>query len=539
MPRKHTKPKYGGRGRNWHPDFETYMGAIAHHPAYRGMPDAFPEPDRIQWEAPSNRLSGRFKDTHHKRRRWWEAKATEIGIEPGSHNWISRTAKAIHPFQRKPCKICGRILELRYVYPRQLLLSRIRRAPFYEANFEFPPLERISDLVRRLFEAYGKSALTALPAILRTSAIRPPNFTSIDHAIKWIEQDYVPREPALLSPGAMSNAPDRFDGFHSDNLCCRSTADKGRHRSNLVGYVTDRRVFEYWTSGDWIAADRMMGLLRSPAFESQQCRNGHPGPCSADHIGPISLGFVHRPCFQALCRACNSGKNNRMTYSDVELLRKHEKLEPVISWHSKSLWDGRKASVTNGETALRLSKLLRDNRHILMAALQRIAEAGHYRFLATLLELHYADYDVDFVNVRVVDHVVTYDKIKRTPRRTLYAAEQKARRCRVAFRALLTYFEKDNRSTFDFKSEVAEQHLQECLLHLRTLGRSILDEEIRNAAECEDPKEADTLFLPLVPQLEPDRAHLFAKAMAALQAYMDETGRGMSELWESDRYVRA
>ncbi|WP_250551869.1 hypothetical protein, partial [Escherichia coli] len=28
-------------------------------------------------------------------------------------------------------------------------------------------------------------------------------------------------------------------------------------------YVTDRRVFEYWVDGDWVAADRLMGQVRT------------------------------------------------------------------------------------------------------------------------------------------------------------------------------------------------------------------------------------------------------------------------------------
>ncbi|HFL9475791.1 TPA: Alw26I/Eco31I/Esp3I family type II restriction endonuclease, partial [Escherichia coli] len=61
----------------------------------------------------------------------------------------------------------------------------------------------------------------------------------------------------------MANPPDRFDGFHSFNRCCRSIADKGRTKENLKSYVTDRRVFEYWVDGDWVAADRLMGQVRT------------------------------------------------------------------------------------------------------------------------------------------------------------------------------------------------------------------------------------------------------------------------------------
>lgn len=206
------------------------------------------------------------------------------------------------------------------------------------------------DLVARLFAEYGDAALDAMPTLFTTPQVALPNPLpkGLSGWSKWVDRVFVPSEPrGILSPGAMSNPPDRFDGFHCDNLCCRGTADKGRHKKNLQTYVTDRRVFEYWTSGDWVAADRLMGQLRS-GFPGEQCRHGHPGPCAIDHIGPISLGFTHRPRFQLLCGPCNSAKNNRMYRSDVELLKADERAgEEVVSWHSAALWNA-----SNGGTAL-------------------------------------------------------------------------------------------------------------------------------------------------------------------------------------------
>ena len=49
---------------------------------------------------------------------------------------------------------------------------------------------------------------------------------------------------SLLSPGVMSNAPDRLDGFHSYNKCCRAKEDKGRSKENLNKYGEDRRAYE-------------------------------------------------------------------------------------------------------------------------------------------------------------------------------------------------------------------------------------------------------------------------------------------------------
>jgi hypothetical protein len=72
--------------------------------AYAGMPDVYYDDDRIQWEAPSNRKTGAFKQTHARRKAWWLRKAREVGIDPESSQWISRVAKQIHPTKEKPCK---------------------------------------------------------------------------------------------------------------------------------------------------------------------------------------------------------------------------------------------------------------------------------------------------------------------------------------------------------------------------------------------------------------------------------------------------
>ena len=533
---------YGGRGRPWSPAFIEYMGFIANHPAYRGMPDAFVDEGRIQWEAPSNRKSGRYKDTHAKRREWWREKAKSVGIDPAvTSRWISRTAKALHPTGEKPCKICGRVLSVRYVHPQARLLTRLRGIPYIGGSYQFHPLEPISSLVRRLVADFGDGVLDELPTILGTSSIKPPELgRDLGAWLRWIESDYVPSEPSLLSPGAMSNAPDRFDGFHSDNLCCRGTADKGRHRSNLATYVTDRRVFEYWTEGEWIAADRMAGQVRD-LLAMERCRNGHAGPCSLDHIGPLSLGFTHRPVYQLLCRACNSAKNNRMTFWDVLHLREAESIgEKVISWHSRRVWDLRKGSVCDDETALRLSKLLRDVRHTLMYVLNEIAAAGHFAFLAGFLELGCADYDVEFVGVRVDGHVTRYAELTRLPRETKYADEQKARRCRVAFKELLGYFTKENRNAFVVSTEAPQHALSQALAALKE-AKSVtrdLDQGIEEAARGRDAQLADEHFRPIVRRLKTVSSPHLEEARRHLQSCMDAVGEELSQMWDDERYVR-
>jgi Alw26I/Eco31I/Esp3I family type II restriction endonuclease len=533
--------QYGSKGQVWHPEFIRYMEFIANHETYAGMPDAFTEGKKIQWEAPSNRGSGKYKDTHQKRREWWRIKALSVGIDPESTKWISRTARQIHPTLKKPCKRCGRVMELRYVYPSNTLLQRLKKVGYVDESFPIEPFERIADLVTRLVEVLGDSVFSNLPDILRTSEISPPSLEpNLESWLDWIEKEYIPQEPSILSPGAMSNAPDRFDGFHSFNQCCRSTADKGRSQSNLKAYTTDRRVFEYWTEGNWIAADRLMGQIRAN-FSNELCFNGHSGPCSADHIGPLSLGFTHRPEFQLLCKSCNSAKNNRMSQREVVYLKEVEaKGESVISWHSKALWDFSKEKVSDDEKALRLSKLLRDNRHTLMSILQKIADAGDFTFLATFLELEYAEHKVEFVNLRVENHITKFDQITDSPRETKYVDEQKARRCRVAFESLQDYFRKESRNTYVITTEQIESEIASVLDILKTSSSEIksLDTKISELLSGISQDSLEEGFPAIVKSIPKDEPENFSHAKDKMVEIMQLVAVELSKQWNSSRYVR-
>ena len=519
-------------------------GSIVEHPSYRGMPDLYNDKGEIQWEAPSNRKGGKFKDTNRKRRDWWRTKAIEIGIDPKSSKWISRVAKTIHPTKQKPCKRCGRVLEIRYAYPSATLLRRIKRLKYVDESFPIDRLEHVTDLVSRLVDRFGTQVFNDLPKLLKTSSMKPPQLEPrLDAWLHWLTEEYIPSEPSTLSPGAMSNAPDRLDGFHSFNLCCRSKADKGRSKENLQSYTTDRRVFEYWVEGDWVAANEMMGLIRTNSvLRAEDCAHGHPGPCSADHIGPISLGFTHRPQFRLLCKACNSAKNNRMSHSDVELLRQaEEEGEKVVSWYADRLWDLRKVSVTDEETALRLSKLLRDNRHTVMMILEQTARAGHLTFLSTFLGLEYADFEVEFTNVRAENHVTRFDSIEHTAR-TAYTAEQKARRLRIAFDALWDYVNKENRNALFITNPEIEKKVREALCNLDQSPEEIdrLDDELE-ALLSSDAAWQDDRARELVGRIpsRTEEPRVFAAARQRIVEAMGLVAQRLSDLWADERYVRA
>lgn len=110
--------------------FLQYEEEIANHPAYAGMPDLRHSDGTIQWETPSNRGAGVFQFSHDRRYQWWMKKAAETGIRTEEDQWISKTAKAIHPTKLHPCKVCGRVMDIRYCYLSTNFMKRVQKLPF-------------------------------------------------------------------------------------------------------------------------------------------------------------------------------------------------------------------------------------------------------------------------------------------------------------------------------------------------------------------------------------------------------------------------
>lgn len=447
------------------PTFSKYKEFIASHPAYRGMPDLRYPDGRIQWEAPSNRKSGEFKDSHDKRLQWWKNKAAEVGISTTEDKWISKVAKKIHPTGIRPCPVCGKELEIRYAYLSKRFIKRVQLLDFYNNDIEMTEVTHILDFVTEFISEYKECATHALPILLNCKETPDiPKLSTLSEWLEWIDKNYIPLEPSMLGPGSMSNAPDRLDGFHY-NRCCRKKTDKGRSDANLASYSKDRRAFENWSDGNWITANMLMGYIKSnPELRREPCANygdthEHPLPCDADHIGPISLGFCHRPEFQLLCSSCNSAKNNRLYFSDVKHLIAAESAgETVTTWYATPVWNLCKNKVTDAETALRLYRIMRDNRNIALILLSEFMTSGECLFLLSLLNLQYADYQYQIVpnSQRINNHIVTvnftYEKSS-----LRYVVIQKRRKIRIAFEALSDYAAKDNRNGFVYSTSAIEQ----------------------------------------------------------------------------------
>ena len=252
---------------------------------------------------------------------------------------------------------------------------------------------------------------------------------------KEMSLDYIyPNKRGGFSPGAMSNAPDRFEGYHTYNLCCRSVQDTGRHKDNLNRYGEDRRAYENWADGDWKAASWLMKVF-----------NKHK--VSPDHIGPISLGFSHNPQFNPLTPAKNSAKNNRMTFADVKKLIELEKSgASVISWHSKYIWDILKNKIKTDSDALKLSKIMRRNMHQILLILSEISKQGYSKFLVTnFLHPEYAFYSVAFKDFD--PKTGFYKEMIKTPGNKKQYANNAKRYVRISLESLKAYQKVKNRNT--------------------------------------------------------------------------------------------
>jgi Alw26I/Eco31I/Esp3I family type II restriction endonuclease len=531
---------YGSKGQNWSEEFVKYMKSIVTHPAYAKMPDAVKDDGKIQWEAPSNRSGGKYQYTHQKRRVWWQNKAKEIGVDTNADKWISRTAKTIHPTGEKPCKRCGHVLRLAYVYPQKNLVKRLKNK--FGDDFEVSPIEPIDEIIQIAVDVFGDNAIDDFAKLLSAKYLKVPEFgNDLEAFLAWIEDEYVPSEPSLLSPGAMSNAPDRFDGFHSFNRCCRGTADKGRTAANLRTYSTDRRVFEYWSEGDWVAADRLMGLVRT-SLSGEPNADGGDGLPTADHIGPLSLGFCHRPEFRLLSKEANSAKNNRMTLQDVEdLINAEQSGKNVVSWYAKPLWDLRKGDVDDEEKALRLSKVLRDNQRNAMALLSLLYDHEFFSLLVYLLELEYADFKIGFENLRAENFITTFDSISKERRNTKYSLEQKARRIRIGMEALRSFREKENRHLFLVDEKVMEEAMDEIHSLLKEEGAELLqlNDRIKDVIQPESGVILEVELRKLVADLPTGRVDVLDKCKSILFSKMEAISESISDMWNDDRYVRA
>lgn len=540
------------------PAFVKYEKFIVANPAYAGMPDVYGADGGIQWEAPSNRGKGQFQFTHDRRLAWWKSKAKKLGISTDEKAWISKVAKRIHPTKKKPCAVCGRIMDIRYCYLNYGFISALEKKLSYisHEDIEYNECTSIFDFIVNFADIYGEEQLSDLAAVLKCKAVKNVPIEELGSDVTkwlgWIEKEYIPKEPSRLSPGSMSNAPDRFDGFHTYNRCCRTTQDSGRSKENLQSYTTDRRVYEFWVDGNWITANKAMGIIRKEAeIQSKPCYNEindgtpHSKPITADHIGPISLGFCHRPVFRLLCQSCNSQKNNRMYLADVNQLKQFEQDgQAIVSWYAKPIWDSLKNNVRTPEDALKLSRVMRDNRFNALFLLNRMyCTCRASAFMLSLLHLENADYNYRVIRPwRIENSVISFD-FSENHTELEYATIQKIRRIRIGFDSLKEYSEKENRNGLLLWNEHYDSMIEDVTQRL-TEDVELSEVNIELNQALEDPYEEEGKLRQLfeenkIPSPETFRENdSCLRAKSVLEQVMNSIAQELTSKWNDPRYSR-
>lgn len=449
--------------RSWHPDFVAYMKYIVEHKNYQGISDPYKEDGSIRWVVSGDTELGKERD------KWWLQKVDELKVINKAE-----VARAIHPNELnglKPCQICGKKLSIFYVYPNTNTLKKIEKL----LEEKYAPFDKtISEIIVEQYKIKGNDIYELLRELFDIPEELPQD---IDAFVSYIFENRISR----LSPGVMSNPPDRFDGFHTYNACCRSKEDTGRHKENLATYTQDRRAYEYWSEGNFNLANRLMGEYRKDKnlYNCPKC--GNTRTMSADHIGPISLGFTHRPYFNPMCQPCNSGKNNRLTYSDVQQLLEEEKSEQVVSWHSKSIWDLLKNEIQNDEDAIKLSRIMVTHLQNVLKILSIIYSKTGTEFLMTYLKADYAFVDYRFENFNPLD--LSKLKIIANPLDSKNKKKNSERYVRVSFETLLEFQKKENRRVKGWKNADVDNGLIETIKAIKRKDFEFADKELRKSIE--------------------------------------------------------
>lgn len=419
-------------GREWHPNFLNYTNFIINHGNYKGLYYERKSDGRVEWVVVGKSKKGQL------RRKWWGEKCRENGIKIQA-GCYAKIARIIHPTKKHVCQICGREMSVFYVYPTKNLLVKLNNIC---EQLDLVPFEYTNETIFEIFNTLLDGEDPPFAEIREIFKIPASVKEDKKEFIDFVDKNYVEKESRLLSPGVMSNSPDRFDGFHSDGLCCRSKSDKGRHKLNLMRYGEDRRAYESWSSGVWKLASWLMREYSKRDIICLSCKK--ETKCSADHIGPISCGFAHSSFFNPLCPECNSSKNKRMNLNDVEQLLEIEKTTPVISWHSKYIWDRVKHDIHTDKDAVKVSNLMRENLHHILILLSILSDNGFKQYLLRYLNPKYAFFQYGFEVDNLIG-LIGPDKIKVWAVNRTEHRRNAIRGIRISFESLENYRAKVNR----------------------------------------------------------------------------------------------
>lgn len=411
--------------RKWHPRFIKYMDMIVNHPNYKGLRIEKKADGSYSWIATAKSKTGKARIA------WCENKARELGIpiQPGVY---ADVMLAIHPTKWKVCQTCGREMSLYYHYPNANFLKSLNQA----FHSDYNDCDHISDIWDDLVANGVRAEVIAAFLINKGDLSLNPRTASKQEIIDKLEYACRKGNKKCLGPGAMSNFPDRYDGFHTYNRCCRASQDKGRSKENLKSYTKDRRAYEYWSDGNIHAANQFMG---SSFFDG----------ISADHIGPISLGFVHDPRYlQPMTSSDNSTKRDRLQLVDIEKVIQVETRTGVypMSWYSRLIWEYIKKNFRKNTAKIpneyrnALKQNMANFMYILWYILEYAPKNGEGFLICAFLKPNFEYFEYSY----------TFNKLgeitSKCPRHfTDRNANETERYCRIAIEAVYDFNDKDNR----------------------------------------------------------------------------------------------
>jgi Alw26I/Eco31I/Esp3I family type II restriction endonuclease len=396
--------------KQFHQNFKDYQQKFISSINDNDYPFERKSEKEISWYAMKDKPYGKKMLT------WADNRIKQLGIEDKAGKYRMLMYE-VHPFKEKPCAVCGETMSIDYIYINQNLVKKINKELALNVN--------TLTSIYELFEN-NKSIVNELTQILEFNPKKKIE-SEIDNLISECKVG-----KKTLGPGAMSNFPDRIDGYHTYNRCCRSKEDKGRHVDNLRSYSKDRRAYEFWSDGNLHAANRYMASKR---FKNT----------SADHIGPISLGFKHESIFiQPMESGPNSSKGDRLVKKDIEKLIKIEadnELSP-ISFQAQILWkELKKTKLTKSNLELFRDYFKQNQIFFYFVLYQILNNENGLKFLVEFFikpKMIYFNYDYEFNDEGKI--------IKKTPRKSNDANKKEFdRMVKVSTTSLIDFSKKSNR----------------------------------------------------------------------------------------------
>lgn len=450
------------RNIEYNENFDKYVEMIVAHPHYKGLYYDRSEEGKVNWVVAGKSAKGQ------KRKEWWDNTCKRLGI-PLDKGCYAKAARIIHPTKRHVCQCCGKELSIMYEYPTLRILPKINA--LLGTSLSQSDMT-IGEIIDKYCDAHNISDICNLLNI--------PVQKNKTKLSKYVYKELVDKESPMLSPGVMSNPPDRFDGFHSYGICCRKTKDTGRHDENMKTYTQDRRAYEDWADGDFNLANRLMGEFhKAKPMACPIC--GHVEVMSADHIGPISLGFCHSTHFAPMCTSCNSAKNNRFTKHDVDTLMTLEKKgEQVISWHSKYIWDKLKKQIKTGKDAQLASSIMAKCHQTVLYVFSLIHKETGRDFLRRYLHPEYALVDYRFRNFDI-NHLDRMEIVSK-PLVSKNKEKNMERSLRIAFESLDEFSKKENRKN-QYAISVQDRDLREIIATVQKKQYGEADKKLRELIE--------------------------------------------------------